>query len=144
MSVAAVEDPRGGLIGVEVGRTHTDVQVVLGEQLARGKALTSSVFCARGLLTGDFVLRYDQSVNWYLTDGSGAARVNSLADQLVRRAIDDMRAEGFEETETSVARSGDFQFPGQVFQLSMRVPEKLAEEDIGALSHRFFELYERM
>ncbi len=103
----------------------------------------SSVFCARGLLAGDFVLRYDRSVNWPLVDATQLERVNSLADQLVRRAIDDMRAEGFDETDVTVTRRGDFQFPGQVFQLSMQVPDRLGEDDVAGLTHGFFELYER-
>jgi N-methylhydantoinase A len=103
----------------------------------------SSVFCARGLLAADFVLRYDQSVNWHLVDRSQVDRVNSAGADLVRRAIDAMQAEGFDEAAVTVARRGDFQFPGQVFQLSMPLPEPLAEEDIDTLSHSFFELYER-
>src|SRR5580765_2303446 len=39
-----------GLIGVDVGGTHTDVQLVLGDRLARGKALTTYDDFSRGLL----------------------------------------------------------------------------------------------
>ncbi len=103
----------------------------------------SSVFCARGLLAADVVLRYDQSVKWHLAEAGGAERVNAIGERLVAHALEDMRAEGFDEEAVTVIRRGDFQFPGQVFQLSMPVPEALTEADIATVTHRFFELYEQ-
>ncbi len=103
----------------------------------------SSVFCARGLLAGDFVLRYDQSANWYLGDTTQVDRVNALARQMVAGALADMHAEGFGEGEIAVSRRGDFQFPGQVFQLSMQVPEALTAADASTLTRGFFDHYER-
>jgi N-methylhydantoinase A len=103
----------------------------------------SSVFCARGLLTADVVLRFDQSVNWHLADSDEVARVNAIGDKLVEQALQEMRAEGFDADQVTIIRRGDFQFPGQVFQLSMTVPDDIGEVDIGTLTHRFFELYEQ-
>jgi N-methylhydantoinase A len=103
----------------------------------------SSVFCARGLLAADVVLRYDQSVNWRLADRSQAARIGAAGEQLVHQAVDDMLAEGFDEAAVTVTRRGDFQFPRQVFQLGMPLPETIDEDDVDALTHAFFELYER-
>ncbi len=39
------------------------------------------------------------------------------------------------------ARRADFQFPRQIFQLAMRVPETLVEEDIPRLTREFIALY---
>lgn len=103
----------------------------------------SSVFCARGLLAADSVVRVDQSVNWSLSDETQVARVNAAGDKLARQAMATMRADGFTDADVTVTRRGDFQFPGQVFQLSMRLPDTLGSEEVGTLSRQFFALYER-
>jgi N-methylhydantoinase A len=101
------------------------------------------VFCARGLLAADVVLRFDQSVNWSLADPDDAGRVNAATDRLVEQARAEMRAEGFRDEDVTIVRRGDFQFPGQVFQLGMTLPDAIGPADIEALSQGFFELYER-
>ncbi|MEI7692740.1 MAG: hydantoinase/oxoprolinase family protein, partial [Actinomycetes bacterium] len=47
----------------------------------------SSVFCALGLLSADYVLRNDQGVGWDLSKPEGVGRVNEIADRMVEDAI---------------------------------------------------------
>ena len=51
----------------------------------------SSVFCALGLLSADYVMRIDQGVGWDLSKPEGVDRVNEIAEQMV---ADGDRADG--------------------------------------------------
>ena len=57
----------------------------------------SSVFCALGLLSADYVMRFDQGVGWDLSKPEGVARVNQIAEQMVADSIAQMESEGFGE-----------------------------------------------
>lgn len=104
----------------------------------------SSVFCALGLLAADFVLRYDQTLDWDLSDPDGVERVNQSARAMVEAAMEDMRGQGFSEDQIKVEHSADFRFPGQSFELTMPLPARdLEPQDAGRLADDFFELYER-
>jgi N-methylhydantoinase A len=104
----------------------------------------SSVFCAEGLLSSDTVLRYDRSVSWRLDDPDEIKRVNGVAEEMLRQALNDLRAEGIDpgDERVSVTRSGDFQFAGQVYELTIPLPDSLEVSDIPVLADRFVELYE--
>ena len=103
----------------------------------------SSVFCARGLVTSDFVLRLDHNVSWLLTDAEGSARVNDALARLASEGRAAMRDEGFDDSDIDITRSAEFQFLGQVFELSMQLPERdLVPGDGVALFDQFVTLYE--
>jgi N-methylhydantoinase A len=103
----------------------------------------SPVFCAWGLLMSDFVLRYDQTVNWNLTHPEDISRVNVAGDRLVATAVEDMRQEGFADEGIAVLRTGDVQYAGQVHALSLALPDgHLDEGGIPDLQERFLNLYE--
>lgn len=105
----------------------------------------SSVFCGLGALTSDFVLRKDQTVDWKLTKAADVERVNKVASRLLSTAHEEMAAEGFADDEISTARSGDFRFEGQVYELTLPLPGRaLTGEDTGPLAEQFYELYERV
>jgi N-methylhydantoinase A len=104
----------------------------------------SSVFCALGVLASDFVVRQDQTVGWDLSRPAEVGRVNEVADRLVEQALADMRGEGFSNDEIELSRSGDFRFAGQIYELTMPLPDRaLSEQDAAALGERFLELYEQ-
>lgn len=104
----------------------------------------SPVFCAWGLLMSDFLLRFDQTVNWNLMHAEDVSRVNVVGDRLATTAIEAMRAEGFAEDGIAVARSGEVQYAGQVHALSLGLgEERLSAGRIPEIQTRFRDLYER-
>jgi N-methylhydantoinase A len=103
----------------------------------------SPVFCAWGLLMSDFVLRYDQTVNWNLSKVDELERVNATGQKLVTTAVGAMREEGFADDSIEVARSGDVQYAGQVHALSLGLPDAdLTEASIANIATRFVDVYE--
>lgn len=104
----------------------------------------SSVFCALGLLAADVVVRFDRTVAWDLSRTDQVAQVNAVAEELVDQARAEMRAEGFADKEIEIARSADFRFLGQAFELTMGLPDRpVTVEDAPELAKQFFGLYER-
>ena len=104
----------------------------------------SSVFCARGLLSADYVQRYDRTVSWDLDHEEGVDAVNATVEELRRLGRVEMRAEGFEDADISVATTADFRFRGQYYELSMPLPDRALEgADAPDLAQQFLELYER-
>jgi len=104
----------------------------------------SSVFCALGLLSADFVLRTDQGVGWDLSKPEGVERVNAIAEQMVATARAEMAAEGFPEEAVETFRTADFRFQGQAYELTVPVPARaLTADDAPELADAFKGLYER-
>jgi N-methylhydantoinase A len=104
----------------------------------------SSVFCALGLLSADFVMRNDQGVGWDLSKVDGVDRVNQIADEMVASAREGMLAEGFGPDQIEIQRSGDFRYAGQVYELTVPLSdEPLTAEDAESLGTEFTRLYER-
>jgi len=104
----------------------------------------SSVFCARGLLASDYVLRADRTIQSLLLGDEDVDRVNGVAGKLVTDGVAAMRAEGFDDGAIATARSGDFQFAGQVHALELALPDReLTPADVPALQERFHDVYER-
>ena len=104
----------------------------------------SSVFCALGLLSSDYVMRMDQGVGWDLSKPEGVGRVNEVAEQMVAEAIAQMESEGFHRDQIEVQRSGDLRFHGQAYELTLPMPTRtLTEDDAAGLFDEFLGLYER-
>jgi N-methylhydantoinase A len=105
----------------------------------------SSVFCASGVLASDYVLRLDQTVSWNLEDADDLERVNQEADRMIAAARSEMEGEGFPADQVRIARSADLKFMGQVYELSLPLPDRpLVPEDGPQLAADFRELYERV
>jgi N-methylhydantoinase A len=104
----------------------------------------SSVFSALGLLSAEFVMRFDQAVGWDLTRTDQLERVNKIADSAVASARSEMMAEGFESDAVTVQRTADFRFEGQNYELTMPVPHRaITSDDVTVLADDFRALYER-
>jgi N-methylhydantoinase A len=104
----------------------------------------SSVFCARGLLTSDFILRNHQTVSWDLSQAAEVDRVNEATERLIEAGRSDMLSQGFDEGDVSIERSADFRFVGQSFELTMTLPDRpLSADDAPDLAEQFYTLYER-
>lgn len=103
----------------------------------------SSVFCAQGLISSDFILRYERTVVWDLDGESGLERVNAALENLMLVAQKEMAAEGFDDPDIVLSNRGDFRFGGQAHNLTMTLPDRLLEEDDRSkLEDDFRELYE--
>jgi N-methylhydantoinase A len=103
----------------------------------------SPVFCAWGLLMSDYMLRYEQTVNWNVSRVEELPRVNASAQRLVAQAISGMRDEGFGDGEVSIVRSGDMQYAGQVHALPVELPDgDLVSDSVPGLIDGFTRVYE--
>jgi N-methylhydantoinase A len=103
----------------------------------------SSVFCARGLLSSDFLLRADTTVQAFLDNAEEIDRINALAGGMVAAAAGQMRDKGFADADIEVARSGEIQFAGQVHGLSVPLPAgPLGPTDVERLEADFLRRYE--
>ncbi len=103
----------------------------------------SSVFCAEGLVGSDFALRRDQSLVWSLADLDSLDRVNETIEGIVETAIEEMEADGFKRESLTISRYADLKFPGQVFELTVPVPDRLTRENVAELIADFHRTYER-
>jgi N-methylhydantoinase A len=104
----------------------------------------SSVFCALGLLSSDYVIRNDQGVGWDLSKPDGVGRVNEIAERMVAEAIAQMESEGFPREQIDIQRSADVRFQGQAYELTMEMPDRtLTEDDAPALFDQFLATYEQ-
>ncbi len=104
----------------------------------------SSVFCALGLLSADYVLRNDQGVGWDLSKPEGVVRVNEIADRMVEEAIQQMETEGFTRDQIDVQRTADIRFHGQAYELTVAMPAReLKAEDAEEIFDNFLAMYER-
>lgn len=104
----------------------------------------SSVFCALGLLSADYVMRFDQGVGWDLSKPEGVGRVNEIAAQMVSDAIAQMESEGFARNQITIQRSADVRFQGQAYELTMEMPDRtLTQDDAPALFDQFLKTYEQ-
>jgi N-methylhydantoinase A len=104
----------------------------------------SSVFCAQGLLSADYMRRYDRTVQWDLDQQGGEQGVNLVIKELRTLGIHEMKDEGFAEDQIAVSINADFRFSGQYYELSVPIPNRdITFEDTPELIEKFRELYER-
>ncbi|MGV0833990.1 hydantoinase/oxoprolinase family protein [Mycolicibacterium thermoresistibile] len=145
VSVNKGHDPRDFLF-LAYGGTLPMFAVQIGRALGIKRVVVprdSPVFCAWGLLMSDYLLRYDQTVNWNLTRLDEIKRVNDVGRSLEETARRAITAEGFTDEDVVIERSGDLQFAGQVHALSLPLPDQdLDASEIGELKERFLKLYE--
>ena len=145
VSVGKGHDPReflflayGGTLPLFAAQIadHLDIPKVVIPQ-------NSSVFCALGLLAADFVVRLDHAVGWDLARPDDVGRVNELSERLDRSAREAIVGEGFARDDIAVARTADFRFQGQQYELTMEVPAReLVGPDAESLAQGFLEKYE--
>ncbi len=106
--------------------------------------LTASVHGATGLISSDVVYEYGKSDHVVLP--VAPARVNDNFAGLLERALSDLRAAGFAESDVQVMRSVDMRYRYQVHELNVPFPAgsgAITERDMEELSMRFDDLYER-
>jgi len=144
VTVAKGYDPRtfafvayGGtlpMFAAEIARRLTISRVVIPHN--------SSVFCAVGALSSDYMVRLTRTVGAELDELDGEAMAATSAEMLAQ-ARELLASQGFSEADIQIERSGDFRFTGQHHELPMSLEGDISAADAAELSARFFELYER-
>jgi N-methylhydantoinase A len=146
VSVGKGHDPREFLF-LAYGGTLPLFATQIAERLGISTIVipqNSSVFCALGLLSSDYVMRSDQGVGWDLSKPEGVGRVNEIADRMVADAIAQMESEGFSREDIQVQRSADLRFHGQAYELTLPMPARaLTEDDASSLFDEFLAHYEQ-
>lgn len=129
----------GTLIGVDVGGTHTDVQAIYGDRLARGKAVTTYDDFSRGVL--DAVGIAAEGVGLSRDDLLARGRLLVNATTVVTNAITQLRGAKVGILVTSGFRD-EFRFAGcsriREFDdhLQVNVPDLVARRDIIEVDER--------
>jgi N-methylhydantoinase A len=146
VSVGKGHDPREFLF-LAYGGTLPLFASQIAERLGISEIVipqNSSVFCALGLLSSDYVMRNDRGVGWDLSKPDGVERVNVIADRMVQEAIEQMESEGFRRDEIEIARTADIRFHGQAYELTIPMPARaLKADDADGIFDTFLGLYER-
>jgi N-methylhydantoinase A len=106
--------------------------------------LTASVHGATGLISSDLVYEYGKSD--HVVVPVKIDHVNDNFSTLLARALNDLRAAGFNESEIQVMRSVDMRYRYQVHELNVPFAagmSAITEQDMEDLYGRFDDLYEK-
>ena len=106
--------------------------------------LTASVHGATGLISSDVVYEYGKSD--HVVVPVAPMRVNENFAGLLQRALSDLSAAGFAESDVQVMRSVDMRYRYQVHELNVTFPAgsvAITESDMEELYALFDDLYER-
>jgi len=103
----------------------------------------SSVFSGRGLLSADFKLRSDRTLMWNFDDLDRLAEINQEISEFVDGIVADLAADGFDPARFRVERHADLKYSGQVFELSVPMPDVITEDTVPVLDKEFRRLYEQ-
>ena len=124
-----------GLFAVEICRRMGCPRIVIPDN--------SSAFSAYGVLIADYVCQYERTVGWNLADAGQFEQVNDVARQMIAQAVEDARSEGIDEGELQIERSGDFRFLGQVYEVTVPLPDReFTGDDAAQLAESFPQVYE--
>ena len=125
-----------GLFAVEVARRLGCASVVIPDNC--------SAFSAQGVLFADYVRQYNRTVNWFMADASQVDHVNEVLAQMKAQAITDAKDDGIALEDLTFAITGDGCFAGQVWEITVPLPDRsLTAEDGAGLSDEFPAIYER-
>jgi N-methylhydantoinase A len=106
--------------------------------------LTASVHGATGLISSDVVYEYGKSDHMVVPVET--TRVNENFSGLLERALSDLRAAGFEESDVLVNRSVDMRYRYQVHELNVPFPAgttAITAKEMEDLYTLFDDLYEK-
>jgi len=125
-----------GLFAVEVARRLGCPTVIIPDN--------SSAFSAQGVLMADYVRQYNRTVNWMMVDGSQIDRINAIIEEMKAQALVDAANDGITSAELDFAISGDGCFAGQVWEITVPLPNRpLTGADGSELAGEFPAIYER-
>ncbi|KQV77805.1 hypothetical protein ASC64_03030 [Nocardioides sp. Root122] len=145
VSVNRGYDPRDFLF-LAYGGTLPMFAGQIARRLGIGRVVmpaNSSVFCARGLLAADFVVRRDQAARWDLSQPELVESVNLIIKRLLMESATALSEEGFGEDRVHQRVSADLRFRGQSFELTIDLPDRpLTESDAEDIAKQFHVTYE--
>jgi N-methylhydantoinase A len=125
-----------GLFAVEVARRLGCPTVVIPDN--------SSAFSAQGVLMADYVRQYNRTINWMMVDGSQIERINAIIEEMKAQALVDAANDGITSGDLDFAISGDGCFAGQVWEITVPLPNRpLTGADGSELAGEFPAIYER-
>ena len=125
-----------GLFAVEVARRLGCPNVVIPDN--------SSAFSAQGVLMADYVRQYNRTINWMMSDESQVPRINAVLDEMRAQALADAANDGLTQSDLEFSISGDGCFAGQVWEITVPLPNRpVTAEDGASLSSDFPSIYER-
>src|SRR5215470_3208921 len=105
--------------------------------------LTASVHGATGLISADVVYEYGKSDHMVVPVET--TRVNENFSGLLSRAVDDLRAAGFNQSDIQILRTVDMRYRYQVHELNVPFApgiSAITDQEMENLYARFDELYE--
>lgn len=101
----------------------------------------SAVFSASGLLASDDLRVLSKSRFW--RPGQSVDEVNATLQELEQTARRNLRASGYDDESITVERRGDLKFQGQIFELTVPLPEGTIDQGaMDDLAERFPKMYE--
>lgn len=105
---------------------------------------TSSVFASWGMLMSD--IRHDYSQTLLLpARGISYKEVNSVYDEIIRKAEETLNTEGVEASDVVITKSLDMRYEGQEHTVEIHVPyENIDENNIEEIIKNFHENHDRM
>ncbi|HTN70072.1 MAG TPA: hydantoinase/oxoprolinase family protein [Methylomirabilota bacterium] len=106
--------------------------------------LTASVHGATGLISSDLVYEYGKSDHVVVPVEIG--HVNDNFSTLLSKALNDLRAAGFDQSDIRVMRSVDMRYRYQVHELNVPFPagiSAITDQEMEDLYARFDQLYEK-
>ncbi len=104
----------------------------------------AATFSAYGLLFADALHSASTTAQW-VVGAHPVEPINTIYDELEKRAVSALREEGFGDEEIVVRREADLKFAGQSFEISMGWPARpIAEDQRESLETAFIEEYERV
>ena len=125
-----------GLFAVEVARRLGCPNVVIPDN--------SSAFSAQGVLMADYVRQYNRTVNWIMSDDSQVPRINAILTEMRAQAVADALSDAVALEDLEFAVNGEGCFAGQVWEITVPLPNRpLTAEDGAALARDFPSVYER-
>lgn len=146
ISVRKGYDPRDFTL-VAIGGGGPMHSQALARELGIKKVIipaTSSVFASWGMLMSD--IRHDYSQTLLLpARGISYKEVNSVYDEIIRKAEETLNTEGVEASDVVITKSLDMRYEGQEHTVEIHVPyENIDENNIEEIIKNFHENHERM
>ena len=104
----------------------------------------SSVFCAFGVLTADFVRRYSTSVEVILNADASPDDINGVRDRLTETARQELVDTGLKPENARFEWEAGLRFAGQVWEINLSLDSgELTSDDLVKLAESFPAAYER-
>jgi N-methylhydantoinase A len=145
VSVQRGHDPRNFAF-LAFGGTLPLIVTRICEKLGLNRAIiphNSSVFCAYGVLTADYMRTYVRTVEWNLMRTSDPTVVEDVRRQMIEQARSEFMSGGINWESADVSWEADCRFQGQVYEVRLPMEDRdLRPDDAESIATTFLEAYE--